>query len=631
MTILFTRPRIIKSSLIVIGLAMFYGLLSSGSFSTAAHAATSGNVCQTNGTLTPITDSNSTLSQATTKQIALAYTWIKGMETTGTTVTTTSTITPAVIEPTAYTGGISGTYALKGATYSTATTTPSLAVSSPTSVSNTYAGVVSGKVTLTPTSGRWIIQAYKRTSTGTVQVPVQALADGTTGAFSINLSGVSAPAGAWQFGILDAQNSYAPYGTSWPAVTTYSGLQLQELLSTTSITEWASQPARTDGTFLFENSNTGTKLFRLVDTASQSILAESAPLTGLVRSYAYKPTDPSYGTPIQNQSYLYDQSVSVFAALSEKDETTANTLLQGMLQLQTVGGSHDGGFILSAPQLSPSYAPAEYRTGTDAIAVDALLTFLQLYPNDTNSATYKAAALKGLAYLQTTLSTQSGSAGLYLGGFGDYTGTPQTFDPTITLTWASTEHNVDIWQTLKEAHLVLDGSGSTYSTEANTLSANIMAKLYDTTDGRLIQGYNDTADPLDVTTWGSIYLSGSGNTSQAQAASSRLGLFAVTQNGASGYEPFYASTGYPGAVPTIWYEGSFGALLMEYRLDNTATYKTLLASLSSAQNADGSFVYATNADGSYALSTNPAIASTAWFILATLGRNVIWNSCTPTS
>jgi hypothetical protein len=595
-----------------------------------ASALASSYTCLPNGSYASPPSGDAVLTNTDISKIDAATAWLTSMTGTTTTTVTNSTITPTVNHPESYQGSIDGTYNLDGRGYATDAV---ISINSPVVLTDDYRGVVNGHVLPAPEQWRWIIQAYKRVDGVINQVPVQALADGTTGDFSIDLSGISANTqGEWMFGILDANNSYSPYGSKWPDAN-YVGLEVQQFVVTDSIYYWSTTSARTNGTFTFPNSNTGQKLYRLVDTTTDpdEILAEYIQPTGLIRSYLYQPGETGYGTAMENRSFVYDQAVALNAAISVGNNDLAKLLTDGLLRLQTTSGSHTGGFIFAGPQLSPSYTDPLYRTGAHAIATDALLTYIQNYPNDPNKAAYIDAAKKALIFLNSTLSTSGATTGLYLGGFGQYSGSPQTFDPSYVIEWASTEHNIDSWHTLVRASKVLGDEVVNYTLQASNLETAIQTVLYNSSERRLNQGFNsnvpDTADPLDVNSWGAIQLYATGHIQEAQDALNRVSLFEHTVNTISGYAPFYDSPGYPGATPTIWYEGSFGVALAQYKLGNYTAYRNLLNALDDGQETDGSYRYATNPDTQYEIGSSKSVASTGWYIVATAGRDVVWNSC----
>ena len=611
--------------------AFIIGLVTFSAQQNAQAISANQYTCRLDGTYATVTSGPAALTSADATHSAQAMSWLTSMTKTRTLVTTDSTVTPNTEYASSYTGSIAGTFQLSGTSYPTKNNA-SIKVDSPTTLADTYAGVVSGKVLTTPQSGRWIIQVYKLTTSGEVQVAKQALADGTTGGFSIDLSTIaSPPVGKWEFGILDANNIYAPYGTKWPSVSYYNGLEVQQKLVTDTIYDWSTTKALADNTFMFPGSNTGKKLFRLVDTATGNILAEHVVATGLIRSFQLDPRDPSYGTAFEDQSYVYDQALALFAALGTDNQSLADMLANGLLNFQVTSGPLSGGFVFSAPQLSPTYRDNQIRTGAHAIATDALLSYIKKYPNATNIVAETAAAHNALSFIDGALSSTGTTSGLYLGGYGDYSGPSNTFAPHVAIQWASTEHNIDIWNTFEKAAKVFGDTTDNYAQKAATLNQVIISKLYSPTEQRYYQGMQpsgaDTADPLDVNTWGAMQMYSSGRYDQALQALNRLQPFTFTTQGVTGYAPFYDSDGYPGAVHTVWFEGSFGGALAQYHVGNYDAYRTLINQLIPGQQSDGSFQYATDQDSTYGISTRKSVASTAWYVLATTGRSAIWNIC----
>ncbi len=559
---------------------------------------------------------------------ALAMHWLGNQIQTSTQTTGEGYVTTNQQYSKQYTGPISGTFAVDPAKYPVVSDA-SIEITSPSALPDNYSGTVTGKVLTTPTEWRWIIQVYKEVNGVYTQVPKQALADATTGEFTIDLSDVvNPPAGSWTFGILDAENSYAPYGEKWPAQTYYDGLEVQLKLVTDGIYDWDSIKAPADNTFTFPSSNTGVKMTRLVDTTTGEILAEYVPLTGLIRSYQIDEDDPAYGTAFGEETFVYDQAIGLLAAISTGDESFATRLVEGLLLMQETSGTHQGGFAFAAPQLAPEYRNVLIRTGAHAIATDALLAYIEKYPSSVNNELYTERAQLALDFIDTTQSTAGTTQGLYLGGFGDYSGPGGSFAPNTQITWASTEHNIDIWHTFKRAGAVIGGS---YGAKADALGAQMTAKLLNADTGRYSQGMTvdgpDIADPLDVNSWGAIQLYGTNQLTNAQVSLDALESFKVTRGGVVGYAPFYDSVGYPNATPTVWYEGSYGVLMAFARTGKISTYRAALNSLKTGQEPDGSFRYATDADPIYEISDHKSVASTAWFVLASTGLDGMWNRC----
>lgn len=572
-------------------------------------------------------------------RVAAANAWLDAQMEPRTTAVTASDISASTEYDPGYAGAVTGTFTITGRDYPvenkavltvTGATSPTGVAASvePDGVADDFRGVFTGQVLLPPEPGRWIIQAYRRTPTATVQVPVQALAAPDTGAFAIDLSAVSAPAdGVWELGLLDASAGYAPHGPRWPTGDTYRGLEVQQLLATDAISYWSSVPARTDGTFRFENSHTGVKLFRLVEMATGVVLADSAGRTGLIRSYAYTASDPEWGTGLQDRTVVYDQALALDAALVTDRPGRAKELVDGLLRMQTTTGPHAGGFVFAALQSAPASAERRYRTGAHAVAVDALLGYIQAYPSDPAIGRYRAAAVAGLGFLLGTRSTSGPTTGLFLGGYGD-AGSGGSFDPDVTLAWASTEHNLDAWHALTHAASVLGDASTDYAGLAADLDDAMQSTLWNSALARFDQGVSaagpDTADALDVSSWGAVQLLAAGHEARAADALAALSSFEITDAGIDGYMPYYDSPAYPGAVPTLWFEGSFGVALALHRAGDADGYRALIDSLGAAQAPDGSFPYATRSDHRYGISTASAVAGTAWMVLATAGRDDVW-------
>jgi hypothetical protein len=110
------------------------------------------------------------------------------------------------------------------------------------------------------------------------------------------------------------------------------------------------------------------------------------------------------------------------------------------------------------------------------------------------------------------LSESGDNAGLYLGGTGRYI--EDILDPNYIIPWASTEHNINTWHTLYLAGKVL--GNSSYTNAAETLKQAIVSKLWNPSLHRFNQGYEDTADALDINSWGAIFLNAVGEYDKAR-------------------------------------------------------------------------------------------------------------------
>ena len=441
-----------------------------------------------------------------------------------------------------------------------------------------------------------------------MQAPVQALvaADGT---FSIDLAAAGpVPDGSWSLGLLDATASYVPTGTPWPAAV-YRDWQVRAYVVTDTAYLVGQQPAAADGTFRFADSRPGTKVFQLVDTSTGDVLAEQAPDFGLVRSYAGG-----------NRTYTYDQALALVTAVSLGDNDAARWLTDGLLTLRTA----DGGFVDDADARNPAAALPLERTGVVAIATYALLRRLAtLAPGDPQHAAVSTAAHQGVQWLLARLR----SDGLLGAGTGGFDGSG-TFVAGDDPGWVSTEHNLDAWQTLKLASTVL--ADPALATTAGQLAGRIVAALWDAPAGRFLQGLDaggapDGTDPLDVSSWGALFLSASGHADLAAQALAHTAVFASTVGSSSGYRAYHPEAAFPSAPANVWAEGTAGVALARTRLGDPAAAGDL-TDLAALQHADGALPYALVADPATSMTTSSSVAATSWFVLTRLpaGQDQLW-------
>ncbi|MET0862975.1 MAG: hypothetical protein ABWZ98_01440 [Nakamurella sp.] len=552
-------------------------------------------------------------------EVKLAWSWVRSMLGTPTRVESTSTLLPAQEYPVDWVGRVHGTFLIDGVP--TPPVVPAAVALEPESAiraeAPSFRGVVSGHIAVRPEQDRWIVQAYRRVDGVSSPVPVQALvrSDGT---FDLDVSTIEPGPGSWQFGLLDAFDGYAPVGVGWPSAGTYQGWEVRTFATTDRRYLVASQPASADGSFDFENSAPGTKTFQLVVTSpsgspgAEKVLAEAAPVTGLLRSTA-DPADLETST-----SHTYDQALAVQTALVMADLPTAKLLMRGLLALQTRSGPQAGGFISAAAQANPAAGEPVYRTGNTAVALYSMISYLQRIRDAGQEATViRSAANRAADWLLRQQVTSGAMTGLLTGGWGEI-GANGVLDPQTRLSFASTEHNLDAWHALSRAGSVLACARCTAA--AHSLRMAILNILWDPSRNGFTQGMRpegrDTVDPLDVNSWGSIFLDAIHQPGLAGRSLNRTTAFTVSDKSTTGYLAFRAQPAIPNPVSTVWFEGSFGVALAQSRHHDVAGYRTTMEGLRFAQRPDGSFPMATSPDVDLELSTASAVAATAWFILA---------------
>lgn len=542
-----------------------------------------------------------------------AWTWLQSLTHAPSAVTTPSTITPARDYPVDWTGPVAGSFALTGVT-PPATSSAAVeldAASTSAARTDSYRGAVTGRVTLTPSANRWILQAYRVTDGQARQYPAQALA-AADGTFRLDLSGGGDPgSGRWEIGVLDATAAYAPTGQRWPAAAAYTGWEVRSFAVTDRPYLLGATPARADGTFEFAASAPGRKMFQLVAVGDgrESVLAEYRPSTGLIRT-------PD-GHPEQATAHAYDQALAVQTALVMGDGAATDLLTGGLLRLQTGSGAQRGGFVATAPQATPEAAAPIYRTGGHAVATYALLSAIRSLPaTDPRQGPWRSAAAAAIDWLMAQRLAQGPNAGLFTGGWGTDAA------PTARIEWVSTEHNLDAWQALDLASSVL--SCGSCRGAADALQATILQRLWQPAGG-FVQGAGpdglDTVRPLDVQTWGAIWLTRIGRGDLAAVALADVPAYRVTDQNIAGLLAFKPQPAIQTPAPTVWFEGTFGYAMAQVRAGDTAGQQATLAALAAGQRADGSFPVATTADPERELTTQPSVAATAWFLLAQAGTD----------
>jgi hypothetical protein len=583
-----------------------------------------------------VTNLQTDLNGLSGKNVALlsrASGFIQSMLHSITAVTTPSVITAASVYDPTYTGPVSGTFSFLGGTPATEQLCPVVVATPVGSMPDSYFGTVTGSITGygSLSNGPYTVQAYKTTDSDYAQ-PSSAAVDGS-GNFSLDLS--TTPnwiAGTWKFGLLDTNSNLV--GQKWPQSTSYTDLVVNHYAITDEAYFVASVPAATDGTFSFLASQTGVKQFQIINSSSSAVLAEYLPPIQNVRSYVVTSGEPGYGTAFPTYCYTYDQSIALLAMLALGNIPMAQTLAAGLLKLQTSGGDQDGAFVFSAPQLSAGYSNPYYRTGAHAFATYALLSYMEACPSDATLG-YSTAAQRALAYFTSQLCSSGTAAGLYLGGSGLYSdppGQPETFNQSYNIDWASAEHNLDTWHAFDKAATVL--GDSSYTTLAAALQQNILSLLWDSNNNRFYQGMDltgpDPSDPLDMHTWGAIWLHNIGRDDLANQVmtTEALAPFALTNGGVTGYGAAYSSGGYPGIVPSVWSEGTFGAALAFLAIGDTVNWQATIAGIAPGQRPDGSFRYVTAGDTTYEFTQSECTIGAAWSILAALGHG-IWGISAP--
>ena len=550
---------------------------------------------------------------------AQGWEWIRGRLGSGTAVSTASHLTPDETYSASWTGPVSGSFELVGLTPPSADSPSPVLVDAPDPLPDSGPAVVSGRVSLPPEPGRWIVDVVHRTEAGFTGAQLQALVapDGT---WQVDLAGAAPGAGPWGFRILDAHASFAQVGEVWPTVGDYDGLAVRALVVTDTAYLVDTVPAHGDNTFSFPSSRPGAKVFQLVDTATSAVLAESAPVTGLVRSF-----EVADGTPMAGRTYTYDQALALLTAVSLEHPDEARAFAAGLLELQHDGGTQDGGFVVSAASLNPGGALPEYRTGVHSVATYALLRYLSTLPSsDPTRPTLSAAASRAVGWLLHQQHPDGPLAGLVTAGYGASSSTG-SFDAAVALSAVSTEHNLDAWHALTAARTVLGDTAA--GAAADRLAQRVLDVLWDDEAGHFLQGWGTTGadryEVLDVNSWGAVFLAATGHPEQARTSLDHTAGFATAHPNATGFAPVLATD-----PSLVWFEGSAGVALAHLHLGDDSSADATLTGLMPAALPGGAFPGATHDEENLGMTSAPAVAATAWLVLvrqAQSGRPALWD------
>jgi hypothetical protein len=333
------------------------------------------------------------------------------------------------------------------------------------------------------------------------------------------------------------------------------------------------------------------------DTAS-SVLS-------LVRSFDIPTTDPAYNR-LHNLSWTYDNALATLAFLDVNEKSLAEQILDQLMAVQRTDGSVDFAYDVSTGQGS-----AQVRSNAMAWVGIAAVR----YRRDYGSTRYDP-LIAGIANQLLGLRT---TAGLVRGG------------PDVT--WVSTQHNLladaflrDLISSLKSKSAATSlGLSVTTLTTAETKMANaILATLLVQSGSQVyfVEGVDDAKIPLDVQSFGAMFLKERNDSRASQVGSYLLANLLAPARSAlsttlSGFRPFNGS----GAPNLVFTEGTIQAAVALHRVGPSTSYadSAVLSLLTTTKNgtvapagADQNYT-ANDAWGEY--HTWPASAACSWVIL----------------
>ena len=506
-----------------------------------------------------------------------------------------STLTPSREYGYEETGPISGSYTLDPSR-AVVRTSPVI-VASPSAFPPGYEGPISGSIASLP-PGNYVVRGYLMSDTEYLQAEVPVSSQGT---WSLEAVGRG---GAWRFKLFDAVSGQQ-LGSTW------KGLEVWVSAVTDAEYFLGVAPAY-NGAWSFPWVPRGNKLVRLYEAeATRTTALWGAPR--MVRSFQLEPGDAGYGTAFEQRTYVYDQALAILVELDAGNVPLAVEMAEALVRTQSVHGA----FPQWADQLRPFLTDGAYRSGSNGWAAYALAKVLEAAPLDPRRPRLQEALEQVLQYLA---GLQHGTTGLIRGG--DEVG------------WYSTEHNIDCWFAFLAAARVL--GDATSLAVADRIQAGLVTHAWDESRGSFVRGGHwatgtrDEVGALDIYSWGAMALLAWNDPDRAASSLTRMEqLYGIQEGGGWGYRPYSAldhwspAYGEPYPTPTLWFEGSFGAVLATRRMGGNPV--SLYASLVNAQLADGSFRYATVADPANDIATYRSVASVAWFLFNEVPVTRVWD------
>lgn len=354
---------------------------------------------------------------------------------------------------------------------------------------------------------------------------------------------------------------------------------------------------------------------------SDTFLATTILLDGLVRSYKVSPSDHNYSI-LHNRSYCYDQALSIIASLAYSDTVFTDRLVSGLIKSQSTASGHVGQWYFSVDAYTAVPPDPYYRSGAQAYCILALCLYLKVRGSSQYGSQVTDAINAGCAALLAYQQPPGPQGGLIRLGFGEYI--DDVFVPGVGgfVSNCSTEHNLDSYFALQAANVIIPGMG--YGTAATAVAAGVSTLLW----GHAIYGYAsfvqgilpdgtlDTANALDINSLGALFWEAHSNLANAHTAINAAQAFYYRLSLSQGYAPYIPTQGYPGALANVWPEGTWYLALAAQRagISNTG-FNDLCRGIAPLRGGDGGWQYCAVNDDLYELGTYEGISGTALAII----------------
>jgi hypothetical protein len=307
---------------------------------------------------------------------------------------------------------------------------------------------------------------------------------------------------------------------------------------------------------------------------------ESQVINDSMVSFKIPPCDPLSKTNLKTRSYSYDAALAaiLFKMLARFERSAG--ILSKLEEFISPSNGIDFSYDANNGALGIRYV----RSGAVA-----WLGYSLVYSNRLKSAQILA------DFLLTRRVSIPGDPrnGLFRGGFGQIK-KDRFIDKEIE--WISTEHNIDAYFFFRDLGVKLKTfhpqNASYYSRVAKDLKKSILEKLWNTKESFFYRGFNeegiDKETPLDVQTWGALFLIAIGHEDKARLALkfAKEHFFLnkiIVQKEINnknkfncqyecaffpllGFKPYLKSPEYKNPPNLIWTEGTYGYSLAAKRL-----------------------------------------------------------------
>ena len=318
---------------------------------------------------------------------------------------------------------------------------------------------------------------------------------------------------------------------------------------------------------------------------AHSWLKSQMTATGLVDSYK----------DAKDVCYTYDQAVATVAFLAKGDVSNARRVLDALQTLQNDDGSWNSAYACT----TGGTEEAQRYVGATAWVALAIANYESI-TGDT--VTYNIMGQRALNWVVLWQRSDGG-----INGGLDANGVP--------IAWASTEHNEDSYGAL--GHFA-------YANWQAGVKSFLDGAAWNTAGQRWNQGRNDTVDSLDVNPLGVGALGASG------ARNYRASLdYCMTHHRSTQFRlqsgKWIVMDGFDlnSDRNDIWLEGTAQMAVAFRAVGRTADSDYFINQIVRVQQRDGGVPYSLQGtfNGDFTMSTNPAVASTAWLVIAIAHAN----------